>query len=336
MVSVPVTAPAAEGLRQVNLRTDLAPLADLMEVAFADSMDNGGRAAIREMRALSRLGGGVNIVSGVNDLVAGIGLGYVWIADGRLIGNVSIYPASLPAGFPRTWIIANVAVHPDYRGHGIARRLMETSLEAVGGRGEVLLQVEERNSIARRLYETLAFETEGIFTTWRRPGSARRPAPSATSGPYITRRTHGEWQAEYALAQRARAIGQGGIGWLRPLHPAFFRRGLRQSLSDLVNLRSMERLIIRSADGQGILASMWVERAFGAAATQLTLLLDPACAASYGEALILHAARRFDGSLLTTEHPADDPVVSGVLNKYGFAPQRTLVHMRWRQPRVSP
>ncbi len=336
MVSVPVTAAAAEGLRQVNLRTDLAPLADLMEIAFADSMDNGGRAAIREMRALSRLGGGVSIFSGVNELVAGIGLGYVWMADGRLIGNVSIYPASLPAGFPRTWIIANVAVHPDYRGRGIARRLMETSLAAVRGRGEVLLQVEERNVVARRLYETLDFDTEGVFTTWRRPAGARRPPPSNQPGPYITRRTRGEWKQEYALAQRARALGRGGIGWLRPLHQAFFHRSLWQSVTDAFNLRSLERLIIRSASGQDLLASLWVERAFGAAATQLTLLLDPENAAVCGEALVLSAVRRFDGSLLTAEHPADDPVVSFLLQKYSFAPQRTLVHMRWRQPRLSP
>ena len=38
----------SQGLRPVNVRTDLAQLADLMEITFHDTMDESGRAAIRE------------------------------------------------------------------------------------------------------------------------------------------------------------------------------------------------------------------------------------------------------------------------------------------------
>ena len=99
--------PPKDGLRPVNLRTDLAPLADLIELAFADTMDNSGRAAVREMRYLSRMGPGLNVLAGVSDLTQGIGLGYVWIEDARLIGNVSIYPANWPSDAGDAWIIAN-------------------------------------------------------------------------------------------------------------------------------------------------------------------------------------------------------------------------------------
>ncbi|MCZ7543814.1 MAG: hypothetical protein M5R40_09870 [Anaerolineae bacterium] len=44
------------GLRPVNLRIDLGGIADLIEICFADQMDAQGRATVREMRALSRLG----------------------------------------------------------------------------------------------------------------------------------------------------------------------------------------------------------------------------------------------------------------------------------------
>ena len=90
--------PAASGLRPVNLRTDLVPLADLIEIAFADTMDSSGRAAVREMRTLSRLGPGLSVLLGMNDLAQGVGLGFVWIEDGRLVGNTSVYPTSLPTG----------------------------------------------------------------------------------------------------------------------------------------------------------------------------------------------------------------------------------------------
>ena len=129
MTSVPVQNNARiDGLRPVNLRTDLAQLADLIELVFADSMDQGGRAAVREMRYLSKVGIGISLIPGFNDLTQGINMGYVWIADGKLVGNVSIYPASRPNR--NTWIIANVGVHPDYQRRGIATGMMEASIDS--------------------------------------------------------------------------------------------------------------------------------------------------------------------------------------------------------------
>jgi ribosomal protein S18 acetylase RimI-like enzyme len=319
------------GLRPVNLKTDLAPLADLMELAFADSMDTGGRAAIREMRALSKLGGGLNLLSGVNDLVAGIGLGYVWAENGRLVGNVSIYPASLPSHLPKTWIIANVAVHPDWRGRGIARQLMQTSMDAVRARsGDIILQVEERNDTAYHLYDSLGFTAEGTFNHWRRPSSARKPPAPDHPLAYITRRSRGEWQAEYALAQRVRPAEQGGIGWLRPLDLYYFKKPLLAAISDALNLRSVERLIIRGEDERDILASLWIESAFGASTTTLTMMVHPDYAPLYSEALLNNVTRRFEGSVLVTDHPIDDTVSNYLLSKYQFIVTRTLTHMRWR------
>ena len=86
------------GLRPINLRTGVSPLADLIELVFADNMDSGGRAALREMRAMSRMGPGLRILSHLNDIAAGVHQGFVWIADGKLVGNVSVYPAQWPAG----------------------------------------------------------------------------------------------------------------------------------------------------------------------------------------------------------------------------------------------
>lgn len=71
MVSLSVSNVSA-GLRPVNLRTDLAPLADLIELAFADSMDNSGRAAIREMRTLSRVAPGLGALLNVNEVAPGV------------------------------------------------------------------------------------------------------------------------------------------------------------------------------------------------------------------------------------------------------------------------
>jgi ribosomal protein S18 acetylase RimI-like enzyme len=333
VTSVPAqnNATMDDGLRPVNLRTDLAPLADLIELVFADSMDQGGRAAVREMRYLSRVGAGISLLPGLNDLTHGINMGYVWIADGRLVGNVSIYPTHRP--YRHTWIIANVGVHPDYQRQGIATQLMRASMETIRARGgqHAILQVDVDNTTARHVYERLGFVDERAWILWRRSGSLRAPAPLAEPHVHIAHRRRSEWEAEYKLAQRVRPTERGGLGWQRPLDISLFRKPLLRQVLDWMNMRSEERLVIRSADERRILASLWVETGFLTASTQLTLLLDPDWQEPYADVLMNTAVRRFSSrsTALMMEHPADDAHTSEVLRAYHFRPQREVMHMRW-------
>ena len=324
-----------EGLRPVNLQTDLAPLADLIELAFADSMDGQGRAAVREMRTLSRMRPAVHVLLGVNDLMQGISLGYVWIADGKLVGNVSIYPADIPRHLGRTWIIANVAVHPDYRGQGIARQMMQAAMTAIQAKGSAaILQVDADNMIAQRLYERLGFVRERLWTHYRRSSTTRVPSPIPTSEVRITRRRDDEWRAEYTLAQRVRPAELGGMGWQRPLDAGLFRPSLIRSLRNLFNMRSLERLIVRAQDERQIHAALWIETAFAVSTAQLTLIADPEYAGLYDEALLNLAVRRYGSrSPLSTDHPDDDAVGRQLFHRYGFYSQRTLLHMHWTAPK---
>ena len=319
-----------DGLRPVNLRTDLAPLADLIEVVFADSMDQGGRATVREMRYLSKVGVGISLVPGLNDLTHGINMGYVWTVGDRLGGNVSIYPTSKP--FPNTWIIANVGVHPDYQRRGIATQLMRASMDTIRARGgkSAILQVDLANEGARRLYRRLGFVDERAWVLWRRSGN-RVPPPLTEQAIHIAHRRRGEWQAEYALAQQVRPTEQGGLGWQRPLRVDQFQKPLLQQVNDWLNMRHSERLVIRSGDESHILASLWVESGLLTTSTQLTLLVDPNYAGQYDEVLLNTAVRRFSNrnSALLIEHPADETRTSEVLRGYQFRPQREVMHMRW-------
>lgn len=325
-------AAAGDGLRPVNLRTDLAPLADLIELVFADSMDQGGAAAVRELRALSRMGPGLNVLPGMNDLLQGISLGYVWMAGGRLVGNVSVYSANWPRSLGSAWIIANVGVHPDYRGRGIAASLMRAAMDLIRQRRgtAAVLQVDADNFIARRLYQRLGFRDERGFTLWRRSGSVR-PPPYSGQPVFITRRRPAEWRAEYALARRVRPAERGGLGWQRPLHADLFNPPLSRRLLDWFNLRTLERLVIRSDDQARLLAVLWIERAVMVTSTQLTLLVDPAYAGVYDDALLHLAARRFGDrrSTLLIEHPSDETATAEALQRYYFRPQRQVMHMRW-------
>jgi hypothetical protein len=192
-----------------------------------------------------------------------------------------------------------------------------------------VLQVEADNHKARRLYTTLGFNDERGFTQWRRGSTLRQP-PQPAHAPYITRLRRGEWRAEYALAERVRPARAGGVGWLRPLHRGLFHRSPLSAFGNFVNLRSIERLIIRSADERSVPAVLWIESGLAVSSTQLTVMVDPDFQGYYDDALINLAVRRFGArSPITIEHPTDETVTNAVLERYHFYPQRHLVHMCW-------
>jgi ribosomal-protein-alanine N-acetyltransferase len=62
------------------------------------------------------------------------------------------------------WHVMNVAVHEDYRGHGIATRLLNELFELTAGddRRGYTLEVRVSNHGAIRLYEKLGFVARGV------------------------------------------------------------------------------------------------------------------------------------------------------------------------------
>lgn len=319
---------SGDGPRPVNLRTDLGQLADLIEISFASAMDNRGRAAVQEMRALYRMGPGLRLLSALNQM--GMGQGHVWVANGRIVGNVTVYPATERGFDGKTWVFVNVATHPNFQRRGIAEHLMRVSMEMIRARGAraAYLQVDADNLVARRLYNRLGFVEERGFITWRRSGMYHKPPPSG-SGVHIAHRRADEWRAEYELAQMVRPVLLGGLGWLHPLTVAEFRPALWQQIRDWLSFRSVERLIIRSQDGRRILASLWVENTLMNSSTGLTLLVHPDYEGIYDEALLNTAVRRFGSAPLSIEHPADREATNAILRRYQFSPRMDVIQMRW-------
>ncbi|HSE28364.1 MAG TPA: ribosomal protein S18-alanine N-acetyltransferase [Gemmatimonadales bacterium] len=98
------------------------------------------------------------------------GAGFVAEGGGGLVG----YVLSLNAG--RVAEVLNVAVAPDARRRGLARRLLACAVAALEAEGvrEMFLEVRESNAAALRLYEDAGFGRIG-----RRKGYYRRPAEDA-------------------------------------------------------------------------------------------------------------------------------------------------------------
>ena len=314
----------SSGLRPAQLPRDLAAIADLIEFCFAPTLDASGRSAIHEMRLLGRSGPVGWTLGRLSTAVPGMMTGFVWVEHGRLVGNVSV----TPAGFGRGWIIANVAVHPDYRRRGIARQLMHAALGLVEQRGAfAILQVDADNDGARALYEQLGFAEQRTFIRWRRATHLR--LPDGDTPPLAARRmARADAGGVAELARRVRPNERGGMGWLRPNDPSQLRPVRWPALWRLVSGRSVTTWVVPGPDG-AVDAALRHETRLGGSTALFDLLVRPERQGELEAPLIAGLIQRAGGwtQPLVTEHPADDEVASDALRECHFRPERALVHM---------
>jgi len=153
-------------LRPFDMRRDLGAVADLVELCFADTLDSDGRDYVARMRSAARNSSFLGWASATADWASVPMGGFVYLEDGRLVGNASLIPYFVNGR--RFFLIANVAVHPDYRRRGIARRLTERSIEFARQKGtpSAWLHVREENLGAVHLYQSLGFLERAVRTTW--------------------------------------------------------------------------------------------------------------------------------------------------------------------------
>jgi ribosomal protein S18 acetylase RimI-like enzyme len=183
----------SDHLRPLDSRRDLLAVADLIEVCFADTLDSEGRRYLQNMRAAAQ-NPGIAFFAPFEEWTNVPISGFVWEEDQRLVGNISLIPYRLKG--QRQYLIANVAVHPDFRRRGIGRLLTEQGIEYARMRGmpDVWLHVREENSPAITLYQELGFEEQARRTTWV-SSTAYQPSP-LPDGVKISRRRPDIWQIQ--------------------------------------------------------------------------------------------------------------------------------------------
>jgi ribosomal-protein-alanine N-acetyltransferase len=186
-----------QGLVPFDPFRHLRQVADLIAETFASEMGPGTRDTLRRMQQTARWGALSLWLWEVESGAFGAP-GFVWLEDGRVVGNVSLRRAASPGG----WIIGNVAVNPDWQGQGIGRALVEAAVRTTRQRGGVWvgLEVRDDNAVAVGLYERMGFETVGsTLELARPPGTTRRRSGGATITLRRARAADGE--TLYRLAQ---------------------------------------------------------------------------------------------------------------------------------------
>lgn len=154
-------------LRPLNILRDLPAVADLIEMCFSSTMDSDGRRYIQDMR---RAGNDNSFLKWANRVAETTSLpltGYIWEEDGRIVGNVSLVPFRHRKH--RLYLIANVAVHPEYRRRGIARALTERAMAHAREKkvNDLWLHVRADNLEAIQLYRSLGFTERARRTHWQ-------------------------------------------------------------------------------------------------------------------------------------------------------------------------
>lgn len=107
---------------------------------------------------------------GLELLLCENGIGVVAICEGIVVSYVGMVMAH-PEGE-----ITNVATHPDYRGCGFARSVLEwlIAYSRKNGFSQLSLEVRESNHAAILLYESLGFSVAG-----KRPRFYKNPSETA-------------------------------------------------------------------------------------------------------------------------------------------------------------
>jgi ribosomal protein S18 acetylase RimI-like enzyme len=310
-VSLPLSSEKNGKIRAANPLRDLPRIADLVELCFHKNMDSEGKRYVNQMRDASKNRKYLQWVNTSMPL-----LGYVWEEDGQLIGNISIVPFT-----NRNFLLANIAVHPEYRRRGIGRALTLHAMQQVRDRGakNIWLHVEEDNDGAIQLYRSLGFEDQALRSIWN---ASTGIAPRASKDPRITTKTARFWPQQKDWLNNSYPED---LRWYRMPDFQIFGPGIKNWLYRFFVESDLRQWVIQK-DGKPQALLSWMST--HARRTQLWLATTPDADARSLAALLLHVriqllSRRTE---LYLDYPAGEHAEA--FTEAGFSLQRILLWMR--------
>lgn len=306
-------------------------MAELLRIAFQDELGHRELAWLQEMETLGRLTP-LAWLLGQASMILGSGLtGFVWEENGRIVGNVTISRLSAD-----NWLISNVAVHPDYRRRGIARSLMDATLDWIRDRNArwAILQVRHGNLAAKRLYLNLGFIIVDTTTEMQRRG-VDKVLPSFPREGYLLR----HWRARdsqrvFALAH---AVTPDLAREIVPLRKQDYEVSwASQALGHLarfLGLSTTLRWVVEGPD-QKLVATLKVRA--GYRQHHIDFMVHPQARGRLEKSLVSHGLIALRGRRGNVYAEVDTNHIAAVeaLKAYGFQEVRTLDRMALRFSRV--
>ncbi len=312
------------GLRPFDPYSDFGPVVELMALAFGDKLTPAGQVALNEMRRLARWRGLLWWLYWPGWDSAAIMPGFVWVEEGRVVGNASLRRAVERGGF----FIGNVAVHPDWRGRGIAGQLVEAALDKVDARAGrwVGLEVRADNSIARRLYERLGFQRVGRTVQMLRPAGLSWPRDPL---PHLSLR-RGHYRDGARLIELVRSIVPDAHRPLLELRRKDYQPGWERTFFDLLLAGRREFWWVVEEEGV-ICGAVRALRERGRRPDRLEILVAPEYNGRWEAALVqrgMSSLRRVSPKAIETVLMAPTDSLIGALERASFQRESVLIQMR--------
>lgn len=312
-------------MRPLNMFRDLSTVADLIELCFSPTMDNDGQRYLSDMRRASRDDSFLRWASRMTETTSLPLTGYVWEQDGRIIGNASLIPFRERG--KRIYLIANVAVHPDYRRRGIGRTLTERVMKQARDKraSAIWLHVRDDNPGAIKLYADLGFQEIARRTTWSAKPDSFLSKPDTDI--QIVPRDPRFWPTQHDWLGR---LYPDSLNWYHAWNINALRPGLLNWLYLLfVDFNIRQWAAVRNGELLATLA--WMPRGSRSesiyAATSPALNGDEASNPEALTQLLIHARRVLSNQpALSFDFPANE--FMDAIRMAGFQPRRTLLWMR--------
>lgn len=260
-------------LRPMEL-TELDKLLDLMEVAFAEDSQREGRDIRADMAGVKSLLPVLRVLMKIRPSFADKFYTLVWEVEGRFVAGITL---SQQGNDRQRWYIFNVATHPDFRGRGLARTLVNAALDHVRARHgkRVLLDVRADNVPAYNLYRSAGFKHLETSTTLKGTLS-RLSGYDCAPGCTVRQLAAADWQPAYDLEKRLASAATQAVC---PVTPDQFQNGsfarLIQRVMNHAQQQRVERWLLDRA-GKPIGLAEGVVKLTGNNPHHIELALDPA------------------------------------------------------------
>jgi ribosomal protein S18 acetylase RimI-like enzyme len=321
VAEIAIPSPAQGHLRRLDMRRDLAKVADLVETCFYDTLDPEGKQYLKEMRRAAQ---NASLLGWAGRMIEEAPMppsGYIWEEDGRLVGNLSLIPIHVLG--KRGYMVANVATHPDYRNRGVARMLTSAALEHARNHNAacIWLQVRDDNPAAIHIYETTGFKERLRRTSWYSGSNLEEYIPPA--GIKVMKRCSDQWVLQFDWLKR---LYPPELEWHIQIDWNLFRQDLWGKLYRLINLEFPQQWIVEDdAELKGVLT--WKHT--GGYSDPLWLAI-PEQVNDEAILALLSKARRHIRQIqpLSLNFPAGLAV--DVFRKAGFYPHQTLIWMEYK------
>lgn len=309
-------------LRPIDVGHDLNAVADLIELCFSNTLDPEGHQYLNHIRDAAQSAPLLGWATTLGEPPSVPLTGYVWEEEGQLVGNVSVIPFYHHER--RYYLIANVAVHPHYRGRGIARILTESGIEHARQHRApaVWLQVREDNDPALHIYRHLGFQERARRTAWH-----SHPQESPSSSPLspadffkIGPRLPHHWSQQIQWLER---LYPSELSWHLPIDRKSLQPGLMAEVYRFFNFNYPKQWVItREGELFAVLACCHTS---GYADT--LWLAAPPLSDDYAIHTLLRHARQHAFPLrpLMLNYPAG--LSAQAIQSAGFQAQQTLIWM---------